>query len=164
MPVMLFCIYRNNLDKIHVGCKWCVSIISGVIYRVQSRSSVQRHCYHTKFNISARNYQWELHVNIHRHDDNYKSVYSCDNIHIFIYAINSHKIVVTFLFSSDELPVQLTLPRAMREAKNHQQLSSLALLGQGKVSSCKLNVVFQIKNEYWGVLLYSLYVLWRSWC
>ncbi|PNF41657.1 hypothetical protein B7P43_G07620 [Cryptotermes secundus] len=30
----------------------------------------------------------------------------------------------------DELPVQLTLPRAMREAKNHQQLSSLALLGQ----------------------------------
>lgn len=32
--------------------------------------------------------------------------------------------------SSDELPVQLTLPRAMREAKNRQQLSSLALLGQ----------------------------------
>ncbi|XP_043251515.1 protein sprint isoform X1 [Colletes gigas] len=31
---------------------------------------------------------------------------------------------------SDELPVQLTLPRAMREAKNRQQLSSLALLGQ----------------------------------
>ncbi|KAJ8684442.1 hypothetical protein QAD02_020234, partial [Eretmocerus hayati] len=30
----------------------------------------------------------------------------------------------------DELPVQLTLPRAMREAKNRQQLSSLALLGQ----------------------------------
>ncbi|KAI4472822.1 hypothetical protein M0802_016488 [Mischocyttarus mexicanus] len=29
----------------------------------------------------------------------------------------------------DELPVQLTLPRAMREAKNRQQLSSLALLG-----------------------------------
>jgi hypothetical protein len=38
-----------------------------------------------------------------------------------------------FLFYSDELPVQLTLPRAMREAKNHQQLSSLALLGQGKL-------------------------------
>lgn len=34
------------------------------------------------------------------------------------------------LVSSDELPVQLTLPRAMREAKNRQQLSSLALLGQ----------------------------------
>jgi len=34
------------------------------------------------------------------------------------------------LASSDELPVQLTLPRAMREAKNRQQLSSLALLGQ----------------------------------
>ncbi|XP_063977947.1 protein sprint isoform X3 [Diachasmimorpha longicaudata] len=31
---------------------------------------------------------------------------------------------------SDELPVQLTLPRAMRDAKNRQQLSSLALLGQ----------------------------------
>ncbi|CAD1475719.1 unnamed protein product [Heterotrigona itama] len=33
-------------------------------------------------------------------------------------------------YSHDELPVQLTLPRAMREAKNRQQLSSLALLGQ----------------------------------
>jgi len=41
-----------------------------------------------------------------------------------------------FLFSSDELPVQLTLPRAMREAKNHQQLSSLALLGQGEFIFC----------------------------
>jgi Ras and Rab interactor 2/3 len=30
----------------------------------------------------------------------------------------------------DELPVQLTLPQALREAKNRQQLSSLALLGQ----------------------------------
>lgn len=30
----------------------------------------------------------------------------------------------------DELPVQLVLPRALREAKNRQQLSSLALLGQ----------------------------------
>lgn len=30
----------------------------------------------------------------------------------------------------DELPVQLILPRALREAKNRQQLSSLALLGQ----------------------------------
>lgn len=31
---------------------------------------------------------------------------------------------------SDELPVQLSLPRAFREAQNRQQLSSLALLGQ----------------------------------
>lgn len=30
----------------------------------------------------------------------------------------------------DELPVQLVLPRALREAKNGQQLTSLALLGQ----------------------------------
>ncbi|KAK3926680.1 Protein sprint [Frankliniella fusca] len=30
----------------------------------------------------------------------------------------------------DELPVQLTLPRAIREARNRQQLTSLALLGQ----------------------------------
>ncbi|XP_067011563.2 protein sprint [Anabrus simplex] len=30
----------------------------------------------------------------------------------------------------DELPVQLSLPRALREARNRQQLSSLALLGQ----------------------------------
>ncbi|XP_018896161.2 protein sprint [Bemisia tabaci] len=30
----------------------------------------------------------------------------------------------------DELPVQLTLPQTIREAKNRQQLSSLALLGQ----------------------------------
>lgn len=30
----------------------------------------------------------------------------------------------------DELPVQLTLPKAIREAKTRQQLSSLALLGQ----------------------------------
>jgi hypothetical protein len=37
----------------------------------------------------------------------------------------------------------------MREAKNHQQLSSLALLGQGKVLSCKqfLYDVLKIENE-----------------
>lgn len=35
-----------------------------------------------------------------------------------------------FDFYSDELPVQLTLPRSFREAQNRQQLSSLALLGQ----------------------------------
>lgn len=45
------------------------------------------------------------------------------------YYIN--RFVFIFLFhSSDELPVQLTLPRALREAANRQQLSSLALLGQ----------------------------------
>jgi hypothetical protein len=54
-----------------------------------------------------------------------------------------------FLFFSDELPVQLTLPRAMREAKNHQQLSSLALLGQGKILSCKhfLYDVLKVVNK-----------------
>lgn len=31
---------------------------------------------------------------------------------------------------SDELPVQLQLPRPLREAKSRQQLSSLTLLGQ----------------------------------
>lgn len=42
-----------------------------------------------------------------------------------------HKLIVLICkFSSDELPVQLTLPRALREAVNRQQLSSLALLGQ----------------------------------
>lgn len=39
--------------------------------------------------------------------------------------------IYVFVFlHSDELPVQLTLPRAFREAANRQQLSSLALLGQ----------------------------------
>lgn len=37
--------------------------------------------------------------------------------------------IFIIIFFSDELPVQLTLPRALREA-NRQQLSSLALLGQ----------------------------------
>lgn len=37
---------------------------------------------------------------------------------------------MSFIHNSDELPVQLTLPRALREAPNRQQLSSLALLGQ----------------------------------
>lgn len=45
----------------------------------------------------------------------------------WIFTKYSHYIL---LFSSDELPVQLTLPRAFREAPNRQQLSSLALLGQ----------------------------------
>lgn len=39
---------------------------------------------------------------------------------------------VFFFSRSDELPVQLTLPRAIRDAKNRQQLTSLALLGQGR--------------------------------
>lgn len=45
----------------------------------------------------------------------------------------TNSIFFSFIFfshSSDELPVQLTLPRALREASNRQQLSSLALLGQ----------------------------------
>lgn len=33
-------------------------------------------------------------------------------------------------YYSDELPVQLSLPKALREASNRQQLSSVALLGQ----------------------------------
>jgi len=41
-----------------------------------------------------------------------------------------HKIIYLNNFS-DELPVQLMLPKAIQEAKNRQQLSSLALLGQG---------------------------------
>lgn len=56
---------------------------------------------------------------------------------IVMIQIHIKQSVIISLFFSDELPVQLTLPRAMREAKNHQQLSSLALLGQGKVLSCK---------------------------
>lgn len=46
--------------------------------------------------------------------------------------LNSLLIIVNFF--SDELPVQLMLPKAIQEAKNRQQLSSLALLGQGKFS------------------------------
>lgn len=38
---------------------------------------------------------------------------------------------IRFQCFSDELPVQLMLPKAIQEAKNRQQLSSLALLGQG---------------------------------
>lgn len=38
--------------------------------------------------------------------------------------------LLLFVQFSDELPVQLTLPQALREAQNRQQLSSLALLGQ----------------------------------
>lgn len=40
-------------------------------------------------------------------------------------------IFIRYQFFSDELPVQLMLPKAIQEAKNRQQLSSLALLGQG---------------------------------
>ncbi|XP_063229245.1 protein sprint isoform X2 [Bacillus rossius redtenbacheri] len=43
---------------------------------------------------------------------------------------NIPQLIAHYSQCCDELPVQLTLPRAMREAKNRQQLSSLALLGQ----------------------------------
>ncbi|GLH14936.1 Protein sprint [Gryllus bimaculatus] len=43
---------------------------------------------------------------------------------------NIPSLVAHYSQCCDELPVQLTLPRALREAKNRQQLSSLALLGQ----------------------------------
>ncbi|XP_011301200.1 protein sprint isoform X2 [Fopius arisanus] len=43
---------------------------------------------------------------------------------------NIPSLIAHYAQCCDELPVQLTLPRAMRDAKNRQQLSSLALLGQ----------------------------------
>ncbi|XP_049841852.1 protein sprint isoform X2 [Schistocerca gregaria] len=43
---------------------------------------------------------------------------------------NIPSLVAHYSQCCDELPVQLTLPRALREARNRQQLSSLALLGQ----------------------------------
>nr|CAD7458888.1 unnamed protein product [Timema tahoe] len=43
---------------------------------------------------------------------------------------NIPQLIAHYSQCCDELPVQLSLPRAMREAKNRQQLSSLALLGQ----------------------------------
>ncbi|XP_043508470.1 protein sprint [Frieseomelitta varia] len=43
---------------------------------------------------------------------------------------NIPSLIAHYCQCCDELPVQLTLPRAMRDAKNRQQLSSLALLGQ----------------------------------
>lgn len=50
-------------------------------------------------------------------------------------------------YFSDELPVQLTLPRAIREAKNRQQLSSLALLGQGNLLFyCAIHHSYCIRN------------------
>lgn len=39
-------------------------------------------------------------------------------------------LVINYFVFSDELPVQLQLPRALREAKSRHQLSSLTLLGQ----------------------------------
>lgn len=38
--------------------------------------------------------------------------------------------MIIIISYSDELPVQLQLPRPLREAKSRHQLSSLALLGQ----------------------------------
>lgn len=49
---------------------------------------------------------------------------------VYEFCNSNRPVLFLFATSSDELPVQLTLPRAMREAKNRQQLSSLALLGQ----------------------------------
>lgn len=37
---------------------------------------------------------------------------------------------MNYCIYSDELPVQLQLPRPLREAKSRHQLSSLAMLGQ----------------------------------
>ena len=59
-------------------------------------------------------------------------IFSFSLLKLFIFCGNNNALNI---ICSDELPVQLTLPRAMREAKNHQQLSSLALLGQGKALS-----------------------------
>ncbi|XP_014281699.1 protein sprint isoform X4 [Halyomorpha halys] len=57
--------------------------------------------------------------------DGQLSLESSDNKFSSIPALVAH-----YAQCCDELPVQLTLPRAIREAKNRQQLSSLALLGQ----------------------------------
>lgn len=43
---------------------------------------------------------------------------------------NMPALIAHYANCCDELPVQLTLPKAIREAKSRQQLSSLALLGQ----------------------------------
>lgn len=44
--------------------------------------------------------------------------------------VNIAALVAHYASCCDELPVQLTLPKAIRESKSRQQLSSLALLGQ----------------------------------
>lgn len=44
--------------------------------------------------------------------------------------VNISALVAHYASCCDELPVQLTLPKTIRESKSRQQLSSLALLGQ----------------------------------
>ncbi|RZF37491.1 hypothetical protein LSTR_LSTR013728 [Laodelphax striatellus] len=65
------------------------------------------------------------HYLIEATNDGRFSLESSDNKFESIPALVAH-----YAQCCDELPVQLTLPRAVREAKNRQQLSSLALLGQ----------------------------------
>ncbi|XP_046663899.1 protein sprint isoform X2 [Homalodisca vitripennis] len=65
------------------------------------------------------------HYLIQAADDGQLSLESSDNKFESIPALIAH-----YAQCCDELPVQLTLPRAIREARNRQQLSSLALLGQ----------------------------------
>ncbi|XP_075233749.1 protein sprint-like isoform X3 [Lycorma delicatula] len=65
------------------------------------------------------------HYLIEASPDGRLSLESSDNKFDSIPALVAH-----YAQCCDELPVQLTLPRAVREAKNRQQLSSLALLGQ----------------------------------
>lgn len=65
------------------------------------------------------------HYLIQAAEDGQLSLESSDNKFESIPALIAH-----YAQCCDELPVQLTLPRAIREAKNRQQLSSLALLGQ----------------------------------
>uniref|UniRef100_A0A1B6C8N4 Protein sprint n=1 Tax=Clastoptera arizonana TaxID=38151 RepID=A0A1B6C8N4_9HEMI len=65
------------------------------------------------------------HYLIQAAEDGQLSLESSDNKFESIPALIAH-----YAQCCDELPVQLSLPRAIREAKNRQQLSSLALLGQ----------------------------------
>ena len=65
-----------------------------------------------------------------------------------------------FLFVfSDELPVQLCLPSPLKDARTRQQLSSLALLGQGMLRNfvnevwCNISVTMRIWEMAWGTFL-----------
>jgi len=72
---------------------------------------------------------------------------------------------------SDELPVQLMLPKAIQEAKNRQQLSSLALLGQGRlfcicqrfVSSRSLLICNTCFSQNSGDILWLVQGVLRHW-
>ena len=50
--------------------------------------------------------------------------------------VTMHNVDVFFCFSKD-LPVQLILPEAILSATSHQDLTSLAMLGQGQQHSVK---------------------------